>query len=168
MSSLKKWFALYTKPRHEFKARVQLDAIDVENYLPTVTQLKKWSDRKKKVTEPLFRGYIFIRADEKERLVSLEQQAVVRTVSFSGKPSVVPDFQIEGLKQMLAGSNDVKVLEGIVKGTGVIVIEGPFSGVEGIVYKVSKDESMLAITVELLNRSVVVSLPSDSVIKNKD
>ena len=168
MSSLKKWFALYIKPRHEFKAQAQLESIGVENYLPTITAIKKWSDRKKKVTEPLFRGYIFIRADEKERLDSLEQQAVVRTVSFNGKPSVVPDYQIDSLKQMLAGSAEVKVFEGIVKGTEIKVVEGPFKGVEGIVYNVSKDESMLAITVELLNRSVVVSLPSESVVKVKD
>jgi len=52
------WFALYTKPRNEFKAEQQLIAAGITNYLPTVTLLKQWSDRKKKVTEPLLRGYI--------------------------------------------------------------------------------------------------------------
>lgn len=165
MSSLKYWFALYTKPRHEFKAQIQLDSIDVENYLPTITHYKKWSDRKKKVTEPLFRGYIFIKADEKERLKALEQKGVVRTVSFNGKPSKVPECQINNLKHMLSETRDVKVFEGIVKGTAVEVIEGPFNGVEGIVYNTSNDESMLAISVELLNRSVVVKLPAESVVK---
>ena len=73
-NSLEKfWFALYTKPRNEFKSEQQLIAAGITNYLPTVTLLKQWSDRKKKVTEPLLRGYIFIYANEEERLVSLEQ-----------------------------------------------------------------------------------------------
>ena len=51
-SDNKYWFALYTKPRSEFKAEQQLTAVGVENYLPTITRLKQWSDRKKKVTTP--------------------------------------------------------------------------------------------------------------------
>ena len=64
----KYWFALYTKPRNEFKAEQQLTAAEIINYLPTLTLVKKWSDRKNKVTEPLLRGYIFIYANEEERL----------------------------------------------------------------------------------------------------
>lgn len=164
----KYWFALYTKPRHEFKAQIQIDSLNIENYLPTVTQVKKWSDRKKKVTEPLLRGYIFIYADEKERLLSLEQKAIIKTVSFNGKPSRVPEFEIENLKRMLSGTHKVKVIEGIVKGTKVKITEGPFNGIDGVVFNTSKDESMLAISVELLNRSVVVKLPVGSVVKKQD
>jgi transcription antitermination factor NusG len=66
----KYWFVLYTKPRHEFKAEEQIKSLNIEVYLPTTTVVKQWSDRKKKVTEPLFKSYIFIYADEKERLNS--------------------------------------------------------------------------------------------------
>ncbi len=58
-STDKFWFALYTKPRNEFKAEQQLTAVDITNYLPTVTLLKQWSDRKKKVTEPAFKRIHF-------------------------------------------------------------------------------------------------------------
>ena len=60
---IKKWFALYTRPRHEFKALEQIKELEVETYLPTITVIKQWSDRKKKITEPLFRSYIFIFAN---------------------------------------------------------------------------------------------------------
>ena len=46
--SEKHWFALYTKPRHEFKAELQLKNISIDNYLPTYIVTKQWSDRKKK------------------------------------------------------------------------------------------------------------------------
>ncbi|MEJ2505376.1 MAG: transcription termination/antitermination NusG family protein [Ignavibacteriaceae bacterium] len=75
----KSWLALYTKPRSEFKAEEQLISSGIQTYLPTITKLKQWSDRKKKIAEPLFRGYIFIYADEQERLTSVEKPAIVKS-----------------------------------------------------------------------------------------
>ncbi|MBU1097851.1 MAG: UpxY family transcription antiterminator [Bacteroidetes bacterium] len=168
MEELRKWFALYTKPRHEFKAAEQLNSISVENYLPTITKLKKWSDRKKRVTEPLFNGYIFIRATEKERFISVEQKAIIKTIFFDGKPSVIPEWQIDSLRGMLKETQNVSVLNELVTGNCVKVINGPFSGVEGVIYEVNKDETMLAISVEMLNRSVLVKLPAESIVKKSN
>jgi len=58
------WYALYTKPRHELKAKSQLSSVSIEYYLPTITVTKQWSDRKKKIEEPVFKGYIFIKVNE--------------------------------------------------------------------------------------------------------
>ena len=89
----------------------------VEFYLPTVAKYKQWSDRKKKITEPLIRGYIFIYADEKERILSLEQNAVVRCLTERGRPAKIPDWQIENLKNMLKNEADFYITEGLVPGT---------------------------------------------------
>ena len=118
-STNKLWFALYTKPRNEFKAEQQLTAAGINNYLPTVTLLKQWSDRKKKVTEPLLRGYIFIYANEEERLVSVEQLSIVRCVFDVGRPARIPDWQINNLRTMLYTKADVIVHKGIVPGAKV-------------------------------------------------
>jgi len=167
VENVKKWLALYTKPKHEFKAALQLEAENVIVYLPTIAVIKQWSDRKKKVTEPLFRSYIFIHADEAERLRALEQNAVVKTIFFDGKPAVIPEWQIDNLKKLLTSNEKIKVFNGIVTGMKVKIESGSFSGIEGVVYNVSKDEQVLAIVIEMLNRSVTVSLPSASVIKVK-
>lgn len=161
----KKWFALYTKPRAEFKAQVQISSLDIECYLPTITTLKQWSDRKKKVTEPLFSGYMFIFADEKERLLSLEQPAIVKTISFQGRPAVVPDWQIFNLKKLMSNEPDVTVVNKLPEGTKVKVVAGPFRDVEGTIIQVSKDQRQLAITIDILNRSVVVHLTAANVVE---
>ena len=163
-SKEKHWFALYTKPRQEFKASIQLTKMTIENYLPTLTKVKKWSDRKKKVTEPIFRGYIFIKADEKERLLSLSQNAIVRCITFEGKPSIVPEWQIESLKSLLTTSPEVFVSNKIELGAKVKIIDGPFSGVLGIVKGV-QEEKWLAVSVDLINCSVMVRLSKESIVK---
>lgn len=165
MAEKRKWFALYTKPRREFKAAIQLEAISVESYLPTITKLKKWSDRKKKIEEPLFRGYIFIRADEKERLISLEQDAIIKTIFFDGRPAEIPEWQIESLKKMLESNADIFVSDKLEVGTEIVVKSGPFQGIKGVIIKNANKEDMLAVSIGLLNRSVMVNLPAADVEK---
>jgi len=164
-STNRRWYALYTKPRHEFKAEIQLENNGIEHFLPTVIRIRQWSDRKKKVKEALFKSYIFIHANEKERLVALEQNAIVRTIFFNGKPAVVPDWQIENLRKMLNKSSDVTVMDQLKIGVKVKIISGPFKDIEGIVYETVNQEKMLAITINLLRRSVVVQIPRESLIK---
>jgi transcription antitermination factor NusG len=158
----KNWFALYTKPRHEFKVRDKLNHLSVQNYLPVITKVRQWNDRKKKIDEPLLRGYIFIYADEKERLISLENISVIKCVSDQGRPARIPEWQIDNLQNMLNHKGDFNVFDGLVKGTTVEIIEGPFKGVRGILEK-TETVNNLAVTIDLLNRSVVVHLPKESV-----
>ena len=124
----KTWFALYTKPRSEFKASQQLARVEVEHYLPTITRLKQWSDRKKKVTEPLIRGYIFIHANENQRLASVEQPSIVRCIFDGGHPASIPDWQIDNIRKMLSLKSEIIVYNGIVSGTKVKIKNGPFEG----------------------------------------
>ncbi len=166
--SKKYWYALYTKPRHEFKAEKDLLVAGLEYYLPKVTTLKQWSDRKKKVTEPLFRGYIFLYGNDAERYLALQSPAILSTVNWKGVPAHIPEWEIENLKMLLSEKPEAFVGEKIEKGTRVKIIEGPFSGVEGIVFDNSRNERMLAVTIDFLNRSVSVRLSSKSVVKVKE
>ena len=49
------WYALYTKPRFEKKVSSLLFENNFNCYLPLVSTIKQWSDRKKKVELPLRR-----------------------------------------------------------------------------------------------------------------
>lgn len=162
--TLKHWYAFYTKPHHEFKAQQQFESAGIDYYLPVIETVRQWRDRKKKVIEPLFRSYIFVHANEKERLCALQQSSIVRTICFNGKPSIIPDYQIENLKIMLNGNPEVFVVNKIEAGESVRIIDGPFKGIIGKIKIVSK-EKWLAVSVDLLQRSVLVRLPIESVVK---
>lgn len=159
---VKAWFALYTKPRSEFKAAEQIEEIGVEYYLPTITKVRQWSDRKKKITEPLIRGYIFILADEKERVLSLECQGIVRCIFDAGRPAKIPQWQIDNLKTMLSNKSDFYVKEGLKRGVKVRIIDGPFAGVIGVVQDTVNGKE-ISVSIDLLNRSVIAYLPKESI-----
>ncbi len=162
---IKNWFALYTRPRHEFKALEQLKEIEIETYLPTITVTKQWSDRKKKITEALFKSYIFIYSNEMERNSALTREAVIKTIYFNGKPAVIPDREMESIKKMLESPEKIHVFNGIAKGVIVKIDSGPFEGIEGIVNAISDDENTLSVSIKLLNRTISVSIPGNTKVK---
>jgi transcription antitermination factor NusG len=163
--SARHWFALYTKPRHEFKAREQLSALQVESYLPAITNRRKWADRIKTISEPLIRGYVFIFATEKERLKAVTAPSVVQTVCFNGQPAVIPDWQIESLKTMLGYSENVIISDRIPAGTLVKVTTWPMNGVVGVVEENRNNEKYISIAIAIINRTVSVKLSADAVTK---
>jgi len=163
--SPKHWFALYTKPKHEFKASKQINGFNIETFLPVITVKRKWSDRLKTITEPLIKGYIFIYADEKERLEAITSNGVVHTVSFNGYPAVIPEWQIESLKKMLNQPDEIIVSEKLPAGTLVEVVTLPLMGVKGVVEHNQNNEKYISVSIEIINRSVSVKLPADSVVK---
>lgn len=161
----KHWFAIYTKPRHEYKAEEEIRNRSIEVYLPTIIVEKRWSDRKKKVEEPLFKSYLFVKVDECERINCLKIPSVIKTVCFNGKPSIIPDWQIESLRKILVDKPDLFVTNRIEVGQKVKIIEGPFRDVIGVVTEHKEGEKHLAVSIDLLKRSVLVRLPNDSIIK---
>ena len=61
------WYVVRTKPQHEVKSAQYLEKLGVEVFCPVITEIHQWSDRRKKVTVPLFKSYIFVNPQEKDR-----------------------------------------------------------------------------------------------------
>lgn len=132
--------------------------------MPTYFDKRQWKDRKKKVEAPLFNGYIFIYATEKERILSLKCKSIIKTICFQGKPSIIPDSEIENIKLMLSNQPELFITDYIEKGNKVKIVSGPFEGVYGTVKNINSEE-WLFVSVEILNRSVSVKLTRDCVYK---
>lgn len=163
-TNIRFWFALHAKPRSEFKAAGQLAQEGINYYLPTIIKHKRWSDRNKKIEEPLIRGYVFIFADESERLRSLELPSIVRCVFDQGKPARIPEWQIDSIKNLLKSKADVIVKDGLVAGARVKIKDGPFKDVIGVVTGQGTERS-LVVSIHLLKRSIVAYLPPDCAVE---
>jgi len=160
----KHWYALYIKHHHEVRIKFKFDAMGIENYLPMTTRIRQWSDRKKKVNEPLLRGYIFIKVNEKERLQALEIDFVFRCVSERGIPAKIPQFQIDNMRNFVMDNVEYSVVEGLVAGSRVRIKTGPFEGVEGILVDNGQNKEF-AVSIELLNRTVVTKIEDSKLLE---
>ncbi|MBN2425502.1 MAG: UpxY family transcription antiterminator [Calditrichaceae bacterium] len=161
-----KWYAVYTKPRHEKKAEELLKNKGIETFLPLVKRVRQWKDRKKKVELPLFNGYLFVHIDYKYRFDILGTHGIVKIINFKGIPAVVPDWQIQSLKQMLEHPELVQLEEYMKLGELVRVSDGPFKDLIGTVKQI-RGEDRLIITIEGIMQTVSVEVDRSNLIKIK-
>ena len=139
----KKWFVVYTRPQQELKVAGQLNAMGITNYCPTITLIKQYSDRKKKVIKPLLSSYVMVQLEEKERNKVFTCSGIVRYLFFLGKPAVVPASDISLMQNHLDGVyNDFKVTT-LSVGDSHRITEGPFSGVTGKVVETNNTKVKL-------------------------
>lgn len=163
MATRKKvWRAFYTRPRNEKKVADRLERQGIEVCLPLRTVLRQWSDRKKKVQEPLFPSYLFARVDERERLDVLADEGVVKTVSFGGTLAEVRDETIAALRALvdLPGGVEAIAMQALPPGTPVILTNGPLEGARGTVQG-SPKPLYLTIAVDAIRQSVRIQVPAD-------
>jgi transcription antitermination factor NusG len=134
------WFALYTKPRFEKKVTERLEKMGIAVYCPMVTQLKQWSDRKKKVTVPLLPSYVFVQLDHQFRDTVFTVDGIVRYVYWLGQPAVIRDEEIQDLKDFLKNKIVTSfTVSSIQVGQNYTITSGPFQGIAGVVSRVDKN-----------------------------
>ena len=148
------WFVVYTKSQQVLKVASQLSAMGITNYCPTITRLKKYSDRKKKVTKPLLSSYVMVQLEENQRNKVFTCCGIVRYLFFLGKPAVVPASDIALMQDHLNGVyNDIKVTT-LSVGDSHTIAEGPFSGISGRV--VQSDNTKVKLELASLGMSITL------------
>ena len=129
------WYVLYVKPKSEKKAAEGLEKLDIQIYCPLITEVRQWSDRKKKVQVPLFPSYVFVNLPEAERERVFEVPNVLRYLRWLGKPAVVKDDgKIETIKKWLNGEtvNDLQI-EDFSPGDEFVIPNGNFKNEKAII-----------------------------------
>jgi transcription antitermination factor NusG len=158
------WFALYTKPRWERKVKDLLDEEEIENYLPLITTVKQWSDRKKKITEPLIKSYIFVKASEKEYYDILQIDGAVTYVRFGGKASPIPEWQIESIMRVIETDTKFELSnERFEPGEKVIIRHGNMEGYTGEIVKTKSGNKKIVIQVGNIGLTMVLEIGIEKV-----
>lgn len=152
-----RWYAVRTRSRHEKLVARQLENQGIESFLPVVSKVHNWSDRRKQVEEPLFSGYTFLRMihSSDERVRVLRTQGVVGFVGVQGSGIPIPDHQIEDVKTLLNSKMAYQERPFLHIGERVRVRGGALDGMEGILVAENGDRS-LVISVEPIQRSLCV------------
>ncbi len=154
----KKWFAIYVKSRHEKCVHSELKQKDIESSLPLMTVTRQWSDRRKKVEVPLFRGYVFVNIDiRKEKLPVLQTDGVVKFVTFCNKTVSIPEEQMFWLDQLLLSDLAIENEVEFPVGTEVDVMFGPLKGLRGRV-KTKNSSTKLVVWFDSIMQGVSVEI----------
>jgi len=157
------WNALYVNSRSEKKTGENLQAKNIEVYVPLIKTMRQWSDRKKMVELPLMNGYVFVNITPKENDTVIQTKGVVNFVRSGGKIAVIRQVEIDRLKQLIELGYQMEA--GVIgknykEGDKVKISSGALKGVEGYVVE-SKENRHIEVLLESIGQCIRVKLPRE-------
>ena len=156
------WYAVYVRSRYEKKVHLEFERQGLTSFLPLLETVRKWSDRKKRVTEPLFRGYVFVQIDYRhEHVKVLDTDGVVRFIGIGRRPSVISPRDIDWLRRLVREPDAIhRTVVSIPPGENVRVLAGPFKDFEGVVIKEGGNDR-LVVFFESIMQGVEITIPAE-------
>lgn len=158
------WFAAQTRSRHEKVAATMLESLGVPHYLPLRAETHRWSDRKKTVATPLFKGYLFVKLNPTKgsRLRVLTTPGITGLVGNQTGPLPIPDTDIEKIRTVLAQEVECDPFPFYSIGERVRVKRGALTGVEGTLVRTEAD-CKLVLSVEMIQQSIAINIHASDV-----
>lgn len=156
------WYALQVRTRRENSTASILVGKGYETFLPTYESLERRRAKPKKITAPLFPGYVFCRFDALKRLPILVTPGVIAVVGRGRIPAAVEDSEIEAIKKAVSAGLRVEPWPYLEVGQMVRIEGGALAGMEGIL-TAFKGTRRIVLSVSLLRRSVALEIDRSKV-----
>lgn len=161
------WYVIHTKPRQEQRALLNLEQQGYVCYLPVQPTEKIRRGGLEVVMTPLFSRYLFIQLDTDRSSKSWSPirstKGVNHIVTFGAEPAKVRDDLIYQLKQQIEHLFD-RPQRMFNPGERMVVIDGPFSGLE-VVYDMNDGDSRAMVFIELLSKTTRLGISPTSLRK---
>jgi transcription antitermination factor NusG len=152
------WYAVQTRARNEKVIAERLQEQGLITFLPLVTEIRSWSDRKKKVELPLFSCYVFVKlvfGNNEARMRLYRTNGVFGIVSMRGEAIPIPEEQIEALRTVVTQKIAWSAHDFLKVGQRVRIRGGSMDGVEGVLLSRDGDRTLI-ISVDAIQRSLAV------------
>lgn len=132
-----RWYACYTRARHEKRVELLLQERGLETFLPLMSRVRQWKDRKKLVDFPLFPSYVFCRFALPAVHQVLSVPGVSTLVKAENRPIWIADEELENVRRFAGALRKTKMQAEprpyFAEGEWVEVVDGPMKGIRGIV-----------------------------------
>jgi transcription antitermination factor NusG len=158
------WYAVSTRSRAEKIAAEMLHGLCIDNFLPLITEVRRWSDRNQVVSLPLFPCYLFVKiaTSYHSQLCVLKVPGIVRFVGNQSGAQRIPNAEIEAIRTVLLHQVRFDPCSSPKAGDRVRVSRGVLAGIEGtLVSSGSKNE--LIISVSTIQQSITVRIDGSDV-----
>lgn len=153
----RRWYAIYTKHQHEKKCADLLRQKSIEVFLPLYESVRRWQDRKKVLSLPLFPSYVFLRSNLEARLNILNTPGVFFIVGNARGACPIADADIESMRAIIGSRLPVESHPVLQSGDPVRIRRGPLAGIQGILTRVN-NQDRLVLSVEPLRRAISVEV----------
>jgi len=155
-----KWYAIHSRSRHEDVVLNGLKKKFIEAFLPKMQVMSRRKDRRKTILIPILPGYVFVHSDLNlnQYWDIIKTYGVVRILGIQGKPVSVKDEEIASLKTLDGTDRTVRNQAYMKEGDRIMIMEGPLKGLTGFYLRHKGKVDKVVISIELLQRSLVVEV----------
>ena len=162
------WHVIRVRSQSERLVQVGLHKKHFEVLNPTYQALSIRKDRRKVLSKPIFKGYMFFRAlvDSGNHLEVLKTPGVVEILGNRKGPTPVPHEQVENALILEKHVGDCFFGTDLMVGDDVIVKDGPLTGLRGVIDRI--DRKKFYIHVDAIPGSVMIEVESHQVQLEKD
>ena len=156
------WWAVYTRHQHEKAVAQVLSTKGFEVFLPLYDCVRRWKDRNKTLSLPLFPCYVFVRGGLNRRLQVVTTPGI-HTILYSGERlAFIPNDEIDSIRKAVNSPTRVEPHPFLRCGEMVRVTRGSLEGVVGVLVR-KKSIFRLVLSVEMLAQSVSVEIDAADV-----
>lgn len=156
-----RWMVVWTESRAEKRVESRMAAKGFKAWLPTFVERRRWSDRWRNVTLPLFPGYLFVSAREKHLQAVLATPGVLTVVKSGSGPALLSGEFVASLQRAVqapdTSPSPVDPCDEYGIADEVVVRRGPLAGLRGVVRDV-RGAQRLIVWIEHLGRGVAFTM----------
>jgi transcription antitermination factor NusG len=156
------WWALYTRHQHEKSVAEMLSFKGFEVFLPLYESVRRWKDRNKVLSLPLFPCYVFLRGGLDRKLQIVTTPGVHMILYHGDRVATIPEAEMQAIQAATEGPHHVEPHPFLKCGERVRVIRGSLEGLEGILVR-KKNLFRLVLSVDMLAQSVAVEIDASDV-----
>jgi transcription antitermination factor NusG len=156
------WYALYTRHQHEKTVARILTNKGFEILLPLYEVRRRWQDRNRIISMPLFPSYVFLKGGLERRLDIVTTPGIHAFVLSAGQPARIPTPEIDAIRRSVERGVRVEPHPYLKTGDWVRVKTGPFEGIQGFLLR-SKNLYRLILSVEMLGKAAAVEIDAAQV-----
>ena len=161
------WYVLWTHSHCERLVYDQLAAKEFNLFLPEIDVWSRRAGLRRLIRVPMFPGYLFLRhAMDKTSYVEVcGARGLVRVLGERwDRLAVVPDREVEAIQKVTEARLPALLHPYLHEGERVRITHGPLANVEGILTRVKPEKGLLVVSIDLLQRSVAVTVDGTDVV----
>ena len=130
----RRWWALYTKSRHEKELMRRLCGLKIAFYSPLIPRRRRPPcSRLRTAHVPLFAGYTFLYGTESDRSRALTTNCVSRWLPVPDGAELTQDLR--RIHQLIASGAPLSPEARLEQGTRVRIRSGALAGIEGVILR---------------------------------
>lgn len=147
----KKWFAARTRRNQERLIKTRLEEVGIDHFIPFHHEFHQRKDRKVRLLVPVIPNIVFIHTDYQTSLSIINNERIhisyLKAIDRKG-PLIVPQKQLEDFKLICESKIDCNLVENLVKGDRVVVLDGCLAGLEGELINNNKNNHRIIVRLD--------------------